>query len=157
MKKALITVFTACLLSVGTAVFAATYKEIKASAKAEVPSGCIMISYDESKPKVEIRFKDTRTLLSYELEVNKDTAKVEEMEILGANIAGSTNIVKSSDDIKKTILETYPDAKDLDVGLVKDGNNYKYVAKFNTGKYSEVEAEFNPVTGVFAKREIKFR
>lgn len=158
MDKSLITAVTASILSISTVVFAATYKEIKEAAKAEVPAGCVMVSYDESKPKVEIRFKDSKTLLTYELEVNKDTAKVEEMEILGANIAGSTNIVKSSDDIKKTIRETYPDVQSLDVGLVKDGqNNYKYEAKFSTEKYREVEAEFNPVTGVFTKREIKFR
>lgn len=158
MKKSLITTITVGLLFISTAVFAASYKEIKAAARAEVPASCIMVSYDESKPKVEIRFKDTRTLLTYELKVNKDSGKVEVMEILGANIAGSTNIIKSSDDIKKTIRETYPDAQNLDVGLVKDGqNNYKYEANFNTAKYSEVKGEFSPVTGVFAKRKMKFR
>lgn len=160
MKKLLITSLLAGLLAMSTSAFAATRAEVIAAAKSEIPAGVFMYDYKEDasqKYVTEIKFRDPKTLLDYEVEVDRTIAKVLEVEIKGSNDAKSTTLVKTHDDIEKIILAEYPDAQKLVIKLEQDRNRYEYEATFTTPKYFEVELELNPVTGAIAKRELKYR
>ena len=81
--------------------------------------------------------------------------KLSTVKLPGANSADSTMIVKTVEDIKQIVLEAYPDARDIIVVLDRDGAKAHYEADFTTAKY-KVEADLNPVTGAFVKRELKY-
>lgn len=133
----------------------ASPQEAVAAAKAEVPATCVMYGYKEEDGKSIINFRDNENYLDYDVEVNVTTNKVLEVDIIGSNISGSTNVVKTEEDIKAIILEAYPDAKNIQIKKEVEGNNTHYEADFSTEKYT-VEAELNPVTGAFAKRELEY-
>lgn len=158
MKKLIVTGIIAGLMAISTSAFAATRAEIVAAAKAEVPAQAFMFGYQaDGAAKIKLNFQDPATLLIYELEVDKESGKVMEMEVKGASNAKSLKVVKTQAEIEKIVLEEYPDAKNLVVKLEQEGDKYEYEAEFNTAKFSKVEMEFNPTTGAIVKREMKFR
>ena len=132
-------------------------QEIIAAARAEVPAAAVMYGYKEDAKDgdAELNFRDNDAFLEYEVKVDLATKKVLEVEIKGSNSADSTMVTKTEADIKQIILEAYPDAQNILVKLDRDGNKAHYEANFTTAKY-HVEAELNPVTGAFAKRELKY-
>lgn len=132
-------------------------QEIIAAARTEVPAAAVMYGYKEDVKDgdAELNFRDNDNFLDYEVKVDLATKKVLEVEIKGSNSADSTTIVKTEAEIKQLILEAYPDAQNILVRLDRDGNRAHYDADFTTAKY-KVEAKMNPVTGAFAKRELKY-
>lgn len=125
------------------------------AAKAELPAGVVMYGVAERDDEYVINFRDNATYLEYEVEVKMATAKVDEIEIKGSNIPGSTTVVKTPAEIRAIILETYPDATNIEIELEQEGNNKYYEAEFFTPKFKG-EAKLNPVTGAFGKRELDY-
>lgn len=125
------------------------------AARAEIGEEPVLYGYTEKDGKAIINFRNNDTYLEYEVEVILATSKVKEMEIKGSNIAGSTTIRLTADDIRRIILETYPDARNITVTMKKEGVNTHYEAEFVTKKY-KAEADMNPFTGAFAKRELEY-
>ncbi len=160
MKKFILLVTALAIMAVSAVAMAAPAKNsqqsVIAAARAEVPAAAVMYGYKEDGDKTVLNFRDNDNYLEYEVEVITATAKVKEVEIKGSNIAGSTTIAKTAEDIKTIILEAYPDAQNIVIETEKEGNNTYYEAKFTTPKYKKVEAKLNPVTGAFAERELEF-
>ena len=149
----LVSVLAAMAFSaVAMAAPARNSQEIIAAARAEVPAAAVMYGYKEDAKDgdAELNFRDNDAFLEYEVKVDLVTKKVLEVEI-----KGSTTIVKTEAEIKQLILEAYPDAQNILVRLDRDGNKAHFDADFTTAKY-KVEAKMNPVTGAFAKRELKY-
>lgn len=158
LKKFTAAMTLALVLGVATAAFAAAPSEdYVAVARGEIPAAAVMYGYKEDAKDgdVEIKFRDNETFQRYEVKLDMATKKVLEVEIKGAATADSTTVAKTEADIKQVILEAYPDAQNILIKLDRDGNKAHYDAHFATAKYL-VEAELNPVTGVFVERELKY-
>lgn len=121
------------------------------AARAEVPAAAVFYGYKEEDGEAVLNFRDNDNYLEYEVEVVLATTKVKEVEIKGSNIAGSTMMVKTPEDIRQIVLEAYPDARNIVIKTEKEGNNVHYDVEFVTARY-KVDADMNPVTGAFAKR-----
>ncbi|MDY6029996.1 MAG: hypothetical protein SPI71_07045 [Acidaminococcaceae bacterium] len=126
-----------------------------AAARVEVGEAPVMYGYKEKDGRAIINFRDNEAYLEYEVEVVLNTSKVEEMEIKGSNIAGSTTVKLTEADIRELIMRAYPDARMIKISKEREGVNTYYEAEFVTAKY-KVEADMNPFTGAFAKREYKY-
>lgn len=147
-------IMTASALAIPLSASASS-QDIISAAKAEIPTQCVMYGYKEDDGKGILNFRDNENYLDYDVKVDANTNKVLEVVITGSNISGSTNIVKTVEDIRNIILEAYPDAKDISIKTETEGNNTHYEAEFTTAKY-RVEAKMNPVTGSFAQRELEY-
>lgn len=157
-KKALALVTLVLAMAFATAAFAAVpSQDYIAAAREEIPAAAVLYGYKEDAKDgdVEIKFRDNDAFLTYEVKVDMATKKVLEVEIKGGNSADSTTVVKTEADIRNIILEAYPDAQHILVKLDRDGAKAHYEARFATAKYL-VEADLNPVTGAFVKRELKY-
>ena len=64
-------------------------------------------------------------------------------------------MVKTPEDIRQIVLEAYPDARNIVIKTEIEGYNVLYVVEFISARY-KVEADMNPVTGAFAKRELEY-
>lgn len=160
LKKIVLLVSMLAVMAFAAVAMAAPVRnsqEIIAAARAEVPAAAVMYGYKEDAKDgdAELNFRDNDAFLEYEVKVDLATKKVLEVEIKGSNSADSTTIVKTEAEIKQIILEAYPDAQNILVRLDRDGNKAHFDADFTTAKY-KVEAKMNPVTGAFAKRELKY-
>ena len=135
MKKLFVTGLVAGLMAISTMAFAATRVEIMTAANNVVPVSAEMYSMKEDDAvKTELKYRDTRNNKLYEVEVDKATAKVLEIEVKDIKIVKSNKVIKTQADIEKIILAEYPDAQNLMIKLDQDGKNYEYEAKFNTAK-----------------------
>lgn len=158
MKKLFITGLVAGLMAISTMAFAATRVEIMTAANNVVPVSAEMYSMKEDDAvKTELKYRDTRNNKLYEVEVDKATAKVLEIEVQDIKIVKSNKVIKTQADIEKIVLAEYPDAQNLMIKLDQDGKNYEYEAKFNTAKCYEVDLDINTATGAIVKRDLKFR
>lgn len=158
-KKLLVLLSMLAALAMSAVAFAAPAKShqqmVIDAARAEVPAAAVFYGYKEEDGEAVLNFRDNDNYLEYEVEVVLATAKVKEVEIKGSNIAGSTMMVKTPEDIRNIILEAYPDARNIVIETEKEGNNVHYDVEFITARY-KVEADMNPVTGAFAKRELEY-
>lgn len=158
-KKLLVLLSMLAALAMSAVAFAAPVKShqqmVIDAARAEVPAAAVFYGYREDDGEAVLNFRDNDNYLEYEVEVVLATAKVKEVEIKGSNIAGSTMMVKTPEDIRNIILEAYPDARNIVIETEKEGNNVHYDVEFITARY-KVEADMNPVTGAFAKRELEY-
>lgn len=158
-KKLLVLLSMLAALAMSAVAFAAPVKShqqmVIDAARAEVPAAAVFYGYKEEDGEAVLNFRDNDNYLEYEVEVVLATTKVKEVEIKGSNIAGSTMIVKTPEDIRNIILEAYPDARNIVIETEKEGNNVHYDVEFITARY-KVEADMNPVTGAFAKRELEY-
>lgn len=158
MKKFLLTGLVVGLMTMSSMAFAATRVEIMSAANEAVPHSADMYSINEDDAvKTELKYRDTRNNLLYEVEVDKATAKVLEVEIQAAKILKSNKVIKTQADIQQIVLAEYPDAQNLVIKLEQKGKFYEYEAKFNTAKCYEVELDINTATGAIFKRDLKFR
>lgn len=127
-----------------------------AAAKSEIPASCDFQGYKTQDENSLITFQDPATLEYYFVTVATATSKVEEVKVEGAVfVLGSTVINKNQEDIEAAVLAAYPDARDIAVSLVKDGNNSYYQAFF-AGDRFKGELKFNPATGVIIERELEY-
>lgn len=158
-KKLLVLLSMLAVLAMSAVAFAAPAKShqqmVIDAARAEVPAAAVFYGYKEEDGEAVLNFRDNDNYLEYEVEVVLATTKVKEVEIKGSNIAGSTMMVKTPEDIRNIILEAYPDARNIVIETEKEGNNVHYDVEFITARY-KVEADMNPVTGAFAKRELEY-
>lgn len=158
-KKLLVLLSMLAALAMSAVAFAAPVKShqqmVIDAARAEVPAAAVFYGYKEEDGEAVLNFRDNDNYLEYEVEVVLATTKVKEVEIKGSNIAGSTMMVKTPEDIRNIILEAYPDARNIVIETEKEGNNVHYDVEFITARY-KVEADMNPVTGAFAKRELEY-
>lgn len=158
-KKLLVLLSMLAALAMSAVAFAAPAKSHQQMvidvARAEVPAAAVFYGYKEEDGEAVLNFRDNDNYLEYEVEVVLATTKVKEVEIKGSNIAGSTMMVKTPEDIRNIILEAYPDARNIVIETEKEGNNVHYDVEFITARY-KVEADMNPVTGAFAKRELEY-
>ena len=153
LKKMLVTVSVLGALAVASVGFAAaSMEQAIEAAKAELPAGVVLQSRDKHDDEYVLRFRDNDTLLTYKVEVKTFSGLVDEVEILGSNIPGSTTVVKTPEEIRTIILEAYPDATNIFIELDQEGNNKYYEVEFLTKKFKG-EVKVNPVTGAFGKRE----
>ena len=154
-KKLLVLLSMLAALAMSAVAFAAPAKShqqmVIDAARAEVPAAAVFYGYKEAV----LNFRDNDNYLEYEVEVVLATTKVKEVEIKGSNIAGSTMMVKTPEDIRQIVLEAYPDARNIVIKTEKEGNNVHYDVEFVTARY-KVDADMNPVTGAFAKRELEY-
>ncbi len=159
-KKLLVLLSMLAALAMSAVAFAAPAKShqqmVIDAARAEVPAAAVFYGYKEEDGEAVLNFRDNDNYLEYEVEVVLATTKVKEVEIKGSNIAGSTMMVKTPEDIRQIVLEAYPDARNIVIETEKEGNNnVHYDVEFITARY-KVEADMNPVTGAFAKRELEY-
>ena len=159
LKKLLVLLSMLAALAMSAVAFAAPAKShqqmVIDAARAEVPAAAVFYGYKEEDGEAVLNFRDNDNYLEYEVEVILATTKVKEVEIKGSNIAGSTMMVKTPEDIRQIVLEAYPDARNIVIETEKEGNNVHYEVEFITARY-KVEAKMNPVTGAFAKRELEY-
>lgn len=157
-KKLLVLLSMLAALAMSAVAFAAPAKShqqmVIDAARAEVPAA-VFYGYKEEDGEAVLNFRDNDNYLEYEVEVVLATTKVKEVEIKGSNIAGSTMMVKTPEDIRQIVLEAYPDARNIVIKTEKEGNNVHYDVEFVTARY-KVDADMNPVTGAFAKRELEY-
>lgn len=158
-KKLLVLLSMLAALAMSAVAFAAPAKShqqmVIDAARAEVPAAAVFYGYKEEDGEAVLNFRDNDNYLEYEVEVILATTKVKEVEIKGSNIAGSTMMLKTPEDIRQIVLEAYPDARNIIIKTEKEGNNVHYDVEFITARY-KVEADMNPVTGAFAKRELEY-
>ena len=127
------------------------------AAKAEVPTDALFQGIIDGQDTVTFSFYDNNTLRSYEAVVLKSVNKVKEVKIGGSSLPGSTTITKTPQDIKAIVLQEYPDAKNLKVGLTKEGHLSYYEAVFETEKYIKADIKINPVTGAFGNGTLQYK
>ena len=127
------------------------------AAKAEVPTDALFQGIIDGQDTVTFSFYDDNTLRSYEAVVLKSVNKVKEVKIGGSSLPGSTTITKTPQDIKAIVLQEYPDAKNLKVGLTKEGHLSYYEAVFETEKYIKADIKINPVTGAFGNGALQYK
>ena len=161
-KKLLVLLSMLAALAMSAVAFAAPAKShqqmVIDAARAEVPAAAVFYGYKEEDGEAVLNFRDNDNYLEYEVEVvlaTIDFEPVSSLEIKGSNIAGSTMMVKTPEDIRQIVLEAYPDARNIIIKTEKEGNNVHYDVEFITARY-KVEADMNPVTGAFAKRELEY-
>lgn len=157
-KKICTLLLAACALVVSGTCFAQiTTKEAIEIGRKEVPAIAVICGTENEPTEIKVFFFDNSTNRNYEVEIDAITGKVKELEIVGSQIVGSTTVLKTTEDIRKIVLEKYPDAQNLVIKKEKEGNNTVFEAEFSTPKYSEVEMKLNPVTGAIGKEELKYR
>ena len=158
MKKLFVTGLVTSLMAISTMAFAATRSEIITAANNAVPVSAEMYSMEEDDAvKTELKYRDTKNNKLYEVEIDKATAKVLEIEVQDIMIIKSNEVIKTQADVEKIVLAEYPDAQNLMIKLDQDGKNYEYEVAFNTAECYEVELEINTATGAIVKRDLKFR
>ena len=147
-KKLLVLLSMLAALAMSAVAFAAPAKShqqmVIDAARAEVPAAAVFYGYKEEDGEAVLNFRDNDNYLEYEVEVVLATTKVKEVEIKGSNIAGSTMMVKTPEDIRQIVLEAYPDARNIVIKTEKEGNNVHYDVEFVTARY-KVDADMNPV------------
>lgn len=156
LKKLLSATVALGVMLFSSSVFAAVRgSDAVEAAKTKLPESIVVLGYDEGQDTAIVNFRDTESLLDYEVEVSLETGKVLKMDVEGASIHGSTIITKSYEDIEAIVLSEYPNAQEMFITTGQDGNNTYYDVVFTTDEYA-AELKVNPVTGAFSEREYVF-
>ena len=137
--------------------FPRSYESAGTAARAEVPPDALFQGVMDEKDTITFSFYDNNTLRAYEAVVLKSVNAVQEVKISGSNLPGSTTVTKTPQDIEAIVLKTYPDAKNLDIALKKEGNLSYYEAVFETAKFSRADVKLNPVTGAFGSQKLQYK
>ena len=133
------------------------YESGVAAARAEVPPDAVFMGLKDDKDTVLFEFFDNNTLRSYEAVVLKSVNMVQEVKIGGSNNPGSATVTKTSQDIEAIVLQEYPDAKNIEITLKKEGNLSHYEAAFSTAKFSKAQVKLNPVTGAIGSQKLQYK
>ena len=133
------------------------YESAAAVARAEVPPDAVFRGLKDDKDTVMFEFFDNNTLRSYEAVVLKSVNKVQEVQIGGSNNPGSATVTKTPQNIEAIVLQEYPDAKNIEIELMKEGNLNHYEVVFETAKFSKVEVKLNPVTGAIGSQKLQYK
>lgn len=133
------------------------YESGVAAARAEVPPDAVFMGLKDDKDTVMFEFFDNNTLRSYEAVVLKSVNMVQEVQIGGSSNPGSATVTKTSQDIEAIVLQAYPDAKNIEIALKKEGNLNHYEAAFATAKFTKAEVKLNPVTGAIGSQKLQYK
>ena len=133
------------------------YESAAAVARAEVPPDAVYRGLKDDKDMVKFVFFDNNTLRSYEAVVLKSANTVQEVQIGGSNNPGSATVTKTPQSIEAIVLQEYPDAKNIEITLKKEGNLSHYEAVFATAKFSKAEVKLNPVTGAIGSQKLQYK
>ena len=137
--------------------FPHAYESAGAAARAEVPPDALFQGVLDDKDTVTFSFYDNNTLRAYEAVVLKSVNAVQEVKISGSNLPGSATVTKTPQDIEAIVLKAYPDVKNLEIALKKEGNLSYYEAEFATAKFSKADIKINPVTGAFGSQKLQYK
>lgn len=156
-KKALFTTMVLGMTTVASVAMAAVNQtEAVNIAKAETSQNAAVFGYEEKFNKFEIKLQDGATMTRYEVEVDKFTGRIMELEIKHPGLAVSSKVAKSYEDIKAIVLAEYPDANIIKLELDREDYGHKYEVKFSNAKYRKAELDINPETGAIVERDLKY-
>lgn len=156
-KKALFTTMVLGMTTVASVAMAAvTSTEALEIAKAETSPTAVVFGYEEKFHKFEVKLQDKENMTRYEVDVDKATGRVMELDIKTAGNSVSSNVVKSAADIRAIVLAEYPDAQISSVKLDREDYGHKYEVKFHNAKYRLAELDINPESGAIVKRDFKY-
>ena len=133
------------------------YEGGAAAARAEVPPDAVFMGLRDDTDTVMFAFFDNNTLRSYEAVVLKSANMVQEVQIGGSCNPGSVTVTKTPLDIEAIVLQEYPDAKNLEIALKKEGNLNHYEVAFATAKFSKAEVKLNPATGAICSQRLQYK
>ena len=83
------------------------------NAQKVVPAAAKLVSAKTDDNKFELEFLDPDTLERYEVEVDRATQKVKEVEVKSSNYPGSVTVSKTEEDVKEAIKARYADARNI--------------------------------------------
>ena len=156
-KKALFTGMVLGMTTIASVAMAAVSStEAFDIAKAETSPTAAVFGYEEKFHKYEIKLQDRESMTRYEVDVDKSTGRILELDIKTAGNPVSRNVVKSVEDIRAIVLAEYPDAKNINIKLDREDYGHKYEVKFQTAKFRLAEMDINPETGAIVERDLKY-
>jgi 2-phospho-L-lactate transferase/gluconeogenesis factor (CofD/UPF0052 family) len=147
-------------LAAGVSNTISTKQTAIANAQKVVPAEAKLISAKTDENEFDLEFLDSDTLERYEVEVDRATQKVKEVEIKSSNYPGSVTVNKTPEDVKAAILGRYPNAKNIVVTTEKDDKEgtpfVVYKATFETDDFSG-EALLNPATCFIGYQDLEYK
>ena len=100
------------------------------------------------------------TIAAKQVEVDRATQKVKEVEVKSSNYPGSVTVSKTEEDVKEAIKARYADARNIVVTKKtddKDGTPFVvYKATFETDAFTG-EALLNPATCYIGYQELTYK
>lgn len=171
MKKYAVTAAVAAVLSgtfagtvpafaAGVSTTIAAKQTAVTNAQKVVPAAAKLVSAKTDDNKFELEFLDPDTLERYEVEVDRATQKVKEVEVKSSNYPGSVTVSKTEEDVKEAIKARYADARNIVVTKKnddKDGTPFVvYKATFETDAFTG-EALLNPATCYIGYQELTYK
>lgn len=154
-------VLAAALLTLNISVpaFAAevTAMEAHEIASKAVPASAeyIVTENDSDDKDYDVKFYDSKNNIAYEVEVQRLTGRIKEVNMEAKAAYGSNNVVLSAADAQEVVLREYPDAKFHKVKLEMDDGLYEYKLKFTTGELRG-EVKLNPETGKVLEKDLNY-
>ncbi|MCH3950087.1 MAG: hypothetical protein LKE33_03990 [Acidaminococcus sp.] len=125
-----------------------------------VPAAAKLVGAKTGEDEFELEYLDPDTLERYEVEVDRATQKVKEVEVKSSNYPGSVTVNKTPEDVKAAITARYPDAKNIVVETVKDDKEgtpfVVYKATFETDAFAG-EALLNPATCYIGYQDLEYK
>ena len=161
MKKYAVTAAVAAVLS-GT--FAGTVPAFAAGVSTTIAAKQTAVTNAQkvvpAAAKLVSAKTDPDTLERYEVEVDRATQKVKEVEVKSSNYPGSVTVSKTEEDVKEAIKARYADARNIVVTKKtddKDGTPFVvYKATFETDAFTG-EALLNPATCYIGYQELTYK
>ena len=166
MKKYAVTAAVAAVLSgtfagavpafaAGVSTTIAAKQTAVTNAQKVVPAAAKLVSAKTDDNEFELEF-----LERYEVEVDRATQKVKEVEVKSSNYPGSVTVTKTEEDVKEAIKARYADARNIVVTKKtddKDGTPFVvYKATFETDAFTG-EALLNPATCYIGYQELTYK
>ena len=116
-------------------------------------SKCVKTEIDDYK--YELKFYNKDNTESYEIELNISDNTLVKFESELVFQSGSTNVVKTEEDIKSIVLTELPQANIISVYINIYDYLKEYKVNFTNGLYKG-EYEINPETGVILERKFEY-
>ena len=163
MKKYAVTAAVAAVLS-GT--FAGTVPAFAAGVSTTIAAKQTAVTNAQKVVPAAAKLVSAKTddnefeLERYEVEVDRATQKVKEVEVKSSNYPGSVTVSKTEEDVKEAIKARYADARNIVVTKKtddKDGTPFVvYKATFETDAFTG-EALLNPATCYIGYQELTYK
>lgn len=134
---------------------ALTLDEAKEIAQKYVPSTAAFVTSEEEDNKFEVMFHDDENGEGFEVEINKETKKVKQIETQLDNDLGSEEVVLTEEEVKEIIKEKFEGVTSVTVKLNMDNGLYEYEADFKASDFYG-DADVHPVSGAILDSTKKF-
>lgn len=159
IKKIIKASLTASMVFASATAFAAglSNSEIVSRAKEYVPAAAEVydIENDRDDNSSEVKFFDVSDKKLYKVEISNVDGRILEFELKERPENGSLSINKTVEDVKKAVLEEYPEAEIVKVELDRDDGYYHYEVDFITAEYRG-EVKLDAETAKIFAREYKY-